>query len=99
MVSALVNMIFSLIAKLGDIIISPLVVGLSALIPNFSSFYNSILTYLGYGFQYLGFFIRALCIPAPCITLVYTIAAATLSLTIFARTYTLLIKIYNKFKI
>lgn len=98
MVSALVNMLFSLIAKLGDIIISPLVLGLSALIPNFSTFYSSIVTYLGYGFQYLGFFIRALCIPSACITLVYTIAAATLSIAIFSRAYTLIIRIYNKFK-
>lgn len=99
MVSALVNMIFSLIAKLGDIIISPLVSGLSALIPNFTTFYNSIVTYLGYGFQYLGFFLRALCIPTPCVTLVYTIAVATLSIVVLTRSYTLIIKIYNKFKI
>lgn len=99
MLNAIITGLFSLIAKLGDIIVYPLVSAVSLLIPSFSSFYTSIVTFLGYGFQYIGWFYKALCIPKECMTLVYTIATASMSIVLAVRTYSLIVKIYNKFKI
>lgn len=98
MLNALITGIFQLIAKLGDIIISPLVSAISVLIPDFTNFYNSIITFINYGFNYIGWFYKALCIPRNCMTIVYTVAVVSLSLTVLTRTYRLIVKIYNTFK-
>lgn len=98
MLSILLNFIFTLISKLGDIILLPIVSFLSALIPSFSSFYNSILAFIDYAFTYLLFFIKLLCIPQPCMVAVLTVATATLTITTGIRTYKLIMTIYQKFK-
>lgn len=99
MLNSIITGLFELIAKLGDLILSPLVSAISTLLPDFTSFYNSIITFLGYGFSYLGWFYKALCIPKACMTLVYTIAITSLALTVGIRIYSLIVKIYNTFKI
>lgn len=98
MLNAIISGLFSLVAKLGDIIIYPIVSAVTLLIPSFTSFYTSIITWLGYGFQYIGWFYKALCIPRECMTLVYTVATASMAIVIAVRAYSLIIKIYNKFK-
>lgn len=99
MLNSLISGLFSLIAKLGDLILSPLVSAITVLIPDFSSFYSAIVTYIGYGFQYIGWIYKALCIPKSCMTLVYTIALASLTIVVTVRTFALIVRIYNKFKI
>lgn len=98
MLAILLNFIFTLISKLGDIILFPIISLLSALIPSFSDFYNSILLFIDYAFTYLLFFIKLLCIPQTCMIAVFTVATATLSITTGIRTYKLIITIYQKFK-
>lgn len=98
MLNALISGLFGLIAKLGDIIISPLVSAISILIPDFTSFYSSILSFINYGFNYIGWIYKALCIPKSCMSIVYTVAIVSLSLTVLTRTYRLIVKIYNTFK-
>ncbi len=98
MLSILVNFIFTIISKIGDIILLPLVSLLSSLIPSFSSFYDGILTFIDYAFTYLLFFIKLLCIPKVCMLAIFTVASATLTITIGVRAYTLVMKIYEKFK-
>lgn len=99
MLNSLITGLFELIAKLGDMILSPLVSAISLLIPDFSTFYNSIVTFLGYGFSYLGWVYKALCIPKSCMVLVYTIALASVSIVVTTRTFALIVRIYNRFKI
>lgn len=99
MLNALVTGLFGLIARLGDIILSPLVSAISLLIPDFTNFYNYIVVFIGYGFNYIGWVYKALCIPKACMTLVYSIALASLSIAVGVRVYALIVKIYNTFKI
>lgn len=99
MLNALITGLFGLIAKLGDLILSPLVSAISLLIPNFTNFYSAIITYIGYGFSYIGWFYKALCIPKACMTLVYSVALASFSIVVGVRVYSLIVKIYNTFKI
>lgn len=98
MLKILINFIFTIISKIGDIILFPIVSLLSTLIPSFSSFYNGILSFIDYAFTYLLFFIKLLCIPQFCMVAVFTVATATLSITIGVRVYTLIMRIYEKFK-
>lgn len=98
MLNALISGLFSLIAKLGDLILSPLISVVSALIPDFSTFYTSIISWIGQGFRYIGWAYKLLCIPRSCMTLVYTTALAYMGIVLGIRTYILIVKIYNKFK-
>lgn len=98
MFNTLMNLIFTLIAKIGDIILAPLIAGISVLIPSFSSFLNYIVQFINYGFTYITFFFKLLMIPKPCVELVVTIAFASLSIMTIVRTYTLIVKVYNYFK-
>ena len=99
MLNAIITGLFGLIAKLGDIIISPFVLLISSFLPDFSTFYSSIITFIGYGFQYLSFFMKLLCIPKNCMLMLYTIAVANLSIMLGVRVYLLITRIYNKFKL
>lgn len=98
MLSILLNFVFTIISKIADIILLPIIIFLSALIPSFSTFYNSILSFIDYSFTYLLFFIKLLCIPQPCMLAVLTVATATLTITIGLRTYKLIMTVYQKFK-
>lgn len=98
MLNAIISGLFSLVAKLGDIILYPIISAITALIPSFSSFYSGITTWLSRGFQYIGWFYKALCIPKECMTLVYTVATVSMSIVIGVRVYSLIVKIYNRFK-
>lgn len=98
MFNMLMNLIFTLIAKIGDIILAPLVAGLSVLIPSFSDFYSYIIEFINYGFTYLVFFFKLLMIPKACIEIVVTVGLAALSIMTIVRTYTLIVKVYNYFK-
>lgn len=99
MVNAIITAIFNLIAKLGDLIMSPLITGITALIPSFGTFINSITYYLGRGIANIVWVFKLLCVPKACLDMVVLVATATISITIVVRTYTLIIKIYNKFKL
>lgn len=98
MFNTLINLIFTLVAKIGDLVLSPLVSALSVLIPGFSNFYTYIIQFINYGFTYLTFFFKLLMIPKFCIYAIVTIATASLSIITIVRTYTLISKIYNHFK-
>lgn len=98
MLNILITAIFTIISKIGDLILLPIITLLSGLIPGFSDFYNGILNFIDYGFTYLLFFIKLLCIPQICMLAVLTVATATLTITIGVRAYTLIMRIYTKFK-
>lgn len=99
LLNAIITGLFGLIAKLGDIIISPFIFVISSFLPDFSSFYSSIITFIGYGFQYFSFFMKLLCIPKNCMLMLYTIAVANFTIIVGVRVYLLIVRIYNKFKL
>ncbi len=98
MFNMLMNFVFTLVGKLGDIILSPLIAGISVLIPDFSSFVSSILQFINYGFTYITFFFKLLMIPGECLQVLVTVATASLAIITIVRSYTLIVKIYNYFK-
>lgn len=99
MLNAIITGLFNLIAKLGDLILSPLIAVVSALIPNFTTFYSSIVYWLGQGFQYIGWAFKLICIPKECMLLVYTTAFTYMAIVLGIRVYILIVRIYNKFKL
>lgn len=98
MLESLISGLFSIIAKLGDLILSPLISAVSVLIPDISSYIGYITYYLGRGISFITWGFRLFMIPRSCATLLITIATATISITLAIRVYTLIVKIYNKFK-
>lgn len=98
MLNILINAIFTIIAKIGDIVMIPIVTLLSGLIPNFSQFYNSIIAFIDYSFTYLIFFFKLLYIPQPCAIALVTVGVAYLNIQVGARALILVMRIYEKFK-
>lgn len=98
MFNVLMQFVFTLVGKIGDIVLAPLILAVSALIPGFSDFVNYIIQFINYGFTYLIFFIKLLMIPKACIQVVLTVATATLLITVAVRAFALIVRIYNYFK-
>ena len=98
MFNMLVNLIFTIVAKIADLILSPLILAISSFIPGFGNFLTSILNFLGYGLTYFVFILKLFMIPKECVQIVITIAFASLSIVAGIRTYSLIVKIYNYFK-
>lgn len=98
MLSILINFIFTIISKVGDLILLPIVSLINTLIPSFSDFYNGILTFIDYAFTYILFFIKLLCIPKACISILVVVATSYFTIVLGIRAYILVQKIYEKFK-
>lgn len=98
MFNMLMSLIFTLIGKIGDLVLTPLVAAISVLIPGFSTFVTYIFQFIDYGFTYIMFFFKLLMIPKACIEAMVTVATASLAIMTAVRTYTLIVKIYNYFK-
>lgn len=94
----LLNLVFTIVGKIGDMILSPLISAITVLIPSFDDFINYIIQFINYGFTYIAFFIKLLMIPKECIQILVTVALATLTITLTVRSFSLIVKIYNYFK-
>ena len=98
MFEMLMNLIFTLIGKIGDLVLSPLIAAISVLIPNFDNFVSYIIQFIDYGFTYITFFFKLLMIPLPCVQMIVTVATATFAIITTVRTFSLIVKVYNYFK-
>lgn len=98
MFEMLMNFVFTLIGKIGDLILTPLVSAISVFIPGFGNFLNYIVQFLEYALTYFVFLLKLLMIPKECLQIVVTVAFASLSIMTAFRSYHLIMMIYNKFK-
>lgn len=99
MLNILINFVFTLIAKVGDLVLLPIISIISVIIPDFTSFYNAILQFIDIAFTYVFFFCKLLCIPSACLIALVTVGATYLTLVTSIRAYILVLKIYEKFKL
>lgn len=72
MFGALIAVVFSVLNYVAKFFLSPIVTGFSNLIPSLTSFFSYILTYLGYGFQFISFIVKLLMIPTVPLTILIT---------------------------
>lgn len=98
MLNIIIKAIFSIIAKIGDIILIPITAVINALIPNLSINFDYIFNYLQMGFSYIPFIFKYLMIPPYCIQIVILVFTTYFSLIIGIRSYHFVMKVYEKFK-
>ena len=99
MLSILINFVFTILTSLSNLILTPLMTAVSALIPGFSDFSSAIGSWLSSGISYFSFVLKLFCIPQICITSVVTLAIAFVSIKLIIQTYLLITRIWKTFKV
>ena len=98
MLSIFINFIFTILAKISDIILSPFFAVFSALIPSFSEFSSSIASFLTSAISYFSFILKLFMIPQICITAVVTLALSYVSIRTAVATYSFLVRSWKTLK-
>lgn len=98
MFNIIIKALFWIIGKIGDIILTPILLVVNTFLPNLNIDFNSIFGFLEQGFQYVPFFFKLLMIPAPLVQLTVIIFIALVSIIGGLRAYRFIMKIYTKFK-
>ena len=98
MLNIIINAIFFIVGKIGDIILLPIMAIVNALIPNLSVSMDNIFSYLEMGFQYIPFALKCLLIPSFCIEIVVLVFTTYLTFVVGVRVYNFIMKVYKNFK-
>ena len=98
MLNIIIKALFWIIGKIGDIVLTPILLLINTLLPNLNININAIFNYLEQGFQYIPFFFKLLMIPSSLIQLVIIIFTTIVSIIVGLRVYRFILKIYTKFK-
>lgn len=98
MLNLLVKVIFFIVAKIGDIVMAPIMLVISSVLPSSIDFFSNIFQFLGNGFSYMVFFLKSLLVPSACVNVVLFVFTAYITLQTGVRAYNLIVKIYDRFK-
>lgn len=98
MLQILIDAVFSILNFVASIFLGPIFKGISVLIPSISDFIVSIGTFLGYGLQYVDFFVNLLMIPLPILTIFIGFYVGIFAFNLTIRVFGLGMAIYNYFK-
>ena len=83
---------------LAKFFLSPIFTGISVLVPGLTSFFSAILTFIGYGLQYVSFFTKLLMIPKSILIVFVGLSVGIFSFNLTIRTVGLAVGIYRHFK-
>lgn len=98
MLEKLFEFVFQLITKVADILLSPLILGISALFPDVSSYFGYINNFLDLALTYVHFLANVLLIPRGAITLFFSYLLIKYSIYLVKIAFNFVIKIYNILK-
>lgn len=98
MLKVLFSFIFKLIAKLAEIVLSPITALISAFLPDLGQTLTNIATYITTGIQNIPFFFNLLYIPVGATTIFFTYILGKATFWLGYRATKFVIKIYQKFK-
>lgn len=99
MLDVIVKAIFYVVGKLGDIIITPLISGISLLFPDFATLFYQYTSFITtYILNRIVWVFKFFCVPKLCIDVMITIATASIAIMVIVRSYVLIVRLYNKFK-
>lgn len=98
MFSLFINLIFSILKILSNLLLSPIFSLVGSLIPDFSNFTSSISGFLSSGIQYFAFILKLFMIPQVCITATVSLALTYLTIRISITTYLFLLRCWKTFK-
>lgn len=94
----LVNVIFTILNFIANLFLAPVIKAATALIPSLASFFNAFTTFIGYGLQYTGFFVKLLMIPTAPLTVLVGFFVGIFAFNLTIRVVGLAIAIYRWFK-
>lgn len=99
MIGAIINGIFSLVLKLANFIVSPLVSGILALFPSLGTYLGYITSFLSYSLTYIPFALDLSMIPRQAVVLLFDYYIIKYSVHLLKQAVSFTIKIYNYFKL
>lgn len=97
MANLLIKVIFGILNFLSNIFFLPLK-PIMALIPGLNSFFTAITTFMGYGIQYIDFFLKLLMIPKSLVVTTFSFGLGIFIFNITIRVVGMGMAIYHYFK-
>lgn len=94
----LVNFIFGLLASLAQIILSPIFLLVSLIVPDFSQYLESMNLFIGYALTYLNFFIDLFMLPRTGILIICTLWIGIFTFNISLKAYAFVLAVYKTLK-
>lgn len=98
MLDILIKAVFFIIGKIGDIILAPIMLLVSALVPSITFNLSNITNFLTNSINYAIFFLKALMIPPECLGIVLLVFTSSVTLITGVRVYNFILKLYDNFK-
>lgn len=89
---------FGILNFLASFFLTPIFTGITAIVPGLTSFFTSILTFIGYGLQYTSFFVKLLMIPSGLLITFVGLFVGIFAFNITIRVVGLGMAIYHYFK-
>lgn len=99
MINALLSGIFKLITSLANVILSPVILGITSLFPSLTIYFTSINNFLSYSITYVGLVLDLFLVPRSALVLLFDYFSITYSIYLLALSIKFIINVYNKFKI
>ena len=98
MLKVLFSFIFKLIAKLAEIVLSPITALISAFIPDLGQTLTNIVSFISTGVESIPFWLAFFCIPLGATSIFFTYILGKATFWLGYRATKFVIKIYQKFK-
>lgn len=99
MFEMLLNLIFTVITRVADLVLAPIMAVLTQFIPDLTTYLNGIMSFITYALSYIKFGFAFFRLPSYAPSLMLLLFTTNLAIITGVRTYTLIVKIYNKFKL
>lgn len=98
MFNIIIKAIFWIVSKIADVILLPFTAIFATVFPSISFNFNFIFDYLNMASNGIIFLLKFLMIPNICIQSVFFIITTSYTIFLLGKGYTLIIKVYDKFK-
>jgi len=99
MFGAIVKGLFNLVIKLFELLLTPIITGITALFPSLGTYFGAINTFLNYSLSCVGLATELFLIPRECLVALFDYYIITYSIYLLSIGVRFGITIYNKFKI
>lgn len=98
MFGAIVKGLFNLVIKLFELLLTPIIAGITILFPSLGTFFTAINTFLNYSLTYVGLCLDLLFVPNTAIVALFDYFIITYSIYLLSIGVRFGITIYQKFK-
>ena len=98
MIDLLIKALFAVLNFIASIVLKPILILVTSVIPDITNLLSGISTFIGFGFTYLSWFIKLLMIPKSLMVILISLTVGIFGIDLAFRAISLIGAIYQYFK-